>query len=42
MIVKLNNNTLIIPESIIKKYNLKPNSEFDVSTKGESIVLKFK
>lgn len=41
MIVKLNDNTLTLPESIMKKYNLKPGNELNIITNEKSIELKF-
>ena len=40
MIVKLNENTLTLPESIMKKYSLKPGSELSIITNEKFIELK--
>lgn len=42
MNVKLDGNSLVIPKSIMEKFNLQPGSELNLTTGEDSIELKIK
>jgi len=42
MNVKLDGNSLVLPKSIMKKFNLQPGSELSLTTNKDSIELKVK